>query len=232
MEKETEIILPKPSTIGIIMDGNRRYAKEKGKKGVWGHMEGFKKVKELLSWASEIPEISSMVLYAFSTENWKRSGEEVEGLLKLLQKALTSKSLLSQKKVRIKIIGDISLFPKDIKEAIKKLEKETSKNPEKKLYIALSYGGRKEILSALEKLLKKGDTTLTEESLEKEMWGGDIKPDLIIRTGGEKRLSNFLLWQAAYSELSFTDTLWPALTKEEFLGLIEEYGKRKRNFGK
>jgi undecaprenyl diphosphate synthase len=232
MEKETEIILPKPATIGIIMDGNRRYAKEKGKKGVWGHTEGFKKVKEVLSWVSEIPEISSVVLYAFSTENWKRGADEVSGLLKLLQKALTSKSLLSQKKVRIKIIGDTGLFPKEVKEALKTLEKETSKNKEKTLFIALSYGGRKEILSAVTKILKRGDSSITEESLEKEMWGGDIVPDLIIRTGGEKRLSNFLLWQAAYSELSFTDTLWPALTKEEFLGLLEEYGKRKRNFGK
>ncbi len=219
-----------PHTIGVIMDGNRRYARERGLSKIQGHTAGYKKLQELLTWTKRAG-IHTVVVYAFSTENWNREEEEVSDLLGLLQKALGAISL-RKKDLRIKIAGDKTRFSKPMQKAIALIEKETSKNGPRTLVIALSYGGQAEILSAVNKLLKKGKKEITKTDLEKEMWAGDLHPDLVLRTGGEYRLSNFLPWQSVYSELFFSDTLWPAFSEEEFAEILIEYTKRKRNFGK
>lgn len=220
-----------PHTIGIIMDGNRRYATERGLSKLRGHAAGYKKLQEVLMWCKRTQEIKTVIAYAFSTENWKREEGEVSDLLGLLEKALSSKAL-RKKDLRIKIAGDISQFTPEMQKAIRNIEKETSKNTPRTLVIALSYGGQAEIVSAVNKLLSQKKTEISAADLEKEMWIGDIYPDMILRTGGEKRLSNFMPWQSVYSELFFTNTLWPALSEIEFADILIEYSKRKRNFGK
>jgi undecaprenyl diphosphate synthase len=227
-EKDT-IVFPK--TIGIIMDGNRRYAKEHGLSKLRGHSAGYKKLQEVLTWCKRTKEIKTVIAYAFSTENWNREESEVSDLVGLLEKALSSKAI-RKKDLRVRVAGDISRFTPKMQKAIRDIEKETSKNAPRTLVIALSYGGQVEILSAINTLLKKDKKNITKEDLEKEMWIGDVYPDMILRTGGEKRLSNFMPWQSVYSELFFTNTLWPALSAEEFSDILIEYSKRKRNFGK
>jgi undecaprenyl diphosphate synthase len=220
-----------PETIGVIMDGNRRYATEQGLSKLQGHNKGYKKLQEFLLWCKRTNKIRTVIVYAFSTENWNRSESEISDLLGLLEKVLYGKSL-HKKDMRIRIAGDISRFSKSLQKKIREIEKETSKNTVRTLVIALSYGGQDEILSAINTLLKKNTKSITKEDLEKEMWIGDMYPDMILRTGGEMRLSNFLPWQSVYSELFFTPTLWPALSAEEFSDILIEYSKRKRNFGK
>lgn len=234
------------------MDGNRRYAKKLGLPSFMGHKYGYDKVFEVCEWTREC-KIENIILYAFSTENWKREEKEVKGLLILLRKIIDDKKLKNLKS-RIKIIGDTERFPTDIQKGLEKLEKETEIFKDSNIYIALSYGGRLEITEAVNKLFEKlvKNTNLnmdvntekdsnikidklskiTESDIEQNMWAGSLSPDAIIRTGGEKRLSNFLLWQSAYSELFFIDTLWPDFKKEEFINILEEFKNRKRNFGK
>jgi undecaprenyl diphosphate synthase len=224
----SQVILPK--TIGIIMDGNRRYATERGLSKLRGHMAGYKKLQEVLLWCKNA-QVETVIAYAFSTENWNREEGEVSDLLLLLEKALGSKAL-RKKYLRIKIAGDISRFTPQMQKTIRGIERETSKNTPRTLIIALSYGGQAEIVSAVNKLLSQKKTEISAADLEKEMWIGDTHPDMILRTGGEKRLSNFMPWQSVYSELFFTDTLWPALSEIEFADILIEYSKRKRNFGK
>ena len=212
------------------MDGNRRYATSLGLPKEKGHTLGYKKLTEVASWSRGLG-IKNLVVYAFSTENWQRSEKEVTALLGLLQKALLSKTL-KRRDTRLKIIGDIKTFSKPFQKSITLAEKETKNNGPFTLVVALSYGGQSEIVEAVNNLLEKKVQRVTKDEFQKEMWAGEFIPDMCLRTGGEKRLSNFLLWQLAYSELFFTDTAWPALTEEEFARLIVEYGRRKRNFGK
>ena len=219
-----------PETLAIIMDGNRRYASSLGLPKEKGHTLGYKKLTEVACWTRALG-IKNLVVYAFSTENWQRSEKEVTALLGLLQKALLSKTL-KRKDTKLKIIGDVSSFSKSFQKAITLAEKETKNNGPYTLAVAISYGGQNEILEAVNSLLEKKVQKVNKEDFQKEMWAGEFVPDMCLRTGGEKRLSNFLLWQLAYSELFFTDTAWPALTEEEFASLIVEYGRRKRNFGK
>ncbi|MFA6553882.1 MAG: polyprenyl diphosphate synthase [Candidatus Paceibacterota bacterium] len=218
------------------MDGNRRWTGKSGVKSIEGHSEGYKKLKEVLGWVKEAG-VNDAIVYAFSTENWRRTKEEVGALIGLLSFALSNEveSLVNQG-VRLKFIGDLSMFPEDLQTAMKWAEKETSFNGPLTLTVALSYGGRAEILRAIKhvSLLPKEEIlSLNEESLKDYLWTAKTPdPDLIIRTGGEIRLSNFLSYQGVYSELFFTKTLWPDFSKEEFQKILKEYGERKINKGK
>ncbi len=222
-----------PKNIGIIMDGNRRWAKERGLPSLVGHEKGADKLKELSKYVFE-KDVENLVVYAFSTENWKRSKEEVDHLMKLPSRFLgkdQSRELLEDN-VRVRVLGEKSMLSEDLQEKIKEAE---SINSEAKytLWIALSYGSRLEILRAAQSAACKYGDSFDEEQLRSEFWSSNMPdPDIIIRSGGERRLSNFLLWQAAYSELFFTDTYWPDFSKSELDAILDEYAKRKRRFGK
>lgn len=225
-----------PKCIGIIMDGNRRWARKRGLSVHEGHRAGYKKLKELLTWAKESG-VKTVVAYAFSTENWNRSKLEVGFLLKLLRNVLVDEvEDIKKEKVRVRFIGDLSRFPKDIEEGIRKLEEETIVHKENTLILAISYGGRAEIVSAVKKIsqekTKEEIGKMTEKEFSKYLWTKDMPdPDLIVRTGGEKRLSNFLPWQSVYSEFYFTPTLWPAFLRREFDKILAEFAKRERRRG-
>ena len=230
MDKEASKI----NCVGIIMDGNRRWAKEQGLPGVGGHAAGLTKVKEMVRCAFS-QGVETVILYAFSTENWNRSKEEVGYLMNLFEGALMRElAELSKENVRVRFIGDLTHLSEKLRTSIKKVEEETAHpDAQKTLVLAISYGGRAEILSAVNKLLNEGKKDVREDELNRALWTSDIpEPDLIIRTGGEKRLSNFLTWQSVYSELFFTDTKWPAFTKEEFADILREFSTRERRRGK
>jgi len=218
------------------MDGNRRWAKKNGLKGFEGHKEGYKKLKEILGWVKDVG-IDEAIVYAFSTENWKRTEEEVGALMKLLTYALSNEiDSLIRDGVRLKFVGDLTLFSDSFQKMMKDAEKKTENNSPLTLTVALSYGGRAEILNAVKavsELPKEVIKGLDEDSLKKYLWTGDMSdPDLIIRTGGELRMSNFLPYQSVYSELFFTKTLWPDFGCEEFEKILRDFGERKRNRGK
>ena len=222
-----------PACIGIIMDGNRRWAKAHGMPVFEGHNEGYKKLKEVLRWArnANIPHVAA---YAFSTENWQRSEEEVGFLLKLFRNVLENetKKMLDER-VRVRFIGDSTRFSDDIQEMMRKMEKETESEYDITLHLAMSYGGRAEIVAAVNSLLEEEATLITEDAFAHNLWSYPMPdPDLIIRTGGEKRLSGFLPWQSVYSELFFSDALWPDFSREEFDSILVEYTNRERRHGK
>lgn len=221
-----------PETIGIIMDGNRRFARAKGVPVILGHRAGFEKLKEVTLWAREAG-VKRVIAYTLSTENWKREKEEVSNLLNLFRFAISKVSQILRKGVkRIRFIGNLKMFPNDLHLSMLKAEKMVGKNDGVELILAVSYGGRDEIVSAVKKIKKSEIENLCEETFSKKLFTSDLPdPELILRTGGEVRLSNFLLWQSAYSELFFSKTLWPAFTKREFVAILDEYGRRKRNFG-
>jgi len=222
----------KPQCIGIIMDGNRRWAKKKGLTSFEGHTAGYKKLEEVVPWLKE-EGVKTLIAYAFSTENWKRDEDEKNYLFKLLNIFLTKeKEKLKKNKIRVKFIGQIDRFSEDIQKNIRALEEETKDFSDFNLLLALSYGGRAEILSAVNKLIKKGDE-VNEETFSKNLWSaGFPDPDLIIRTSGEQRTSGFLPWQAVYSELFFTKTYWPDFSKEEFNSILADFSSRERRIGK
>lgn len=222
-----------PKSIGIIMDGNRRWAKERGLHTFEGHQRGYEKLKEVLGWARERG-VSHLIVYGFSTENWNRSPEEVSYLLDLFRVVLSREvEKIKKERGRIVCIGDRARFPEDLRGLMEKAERETATLKGTTLILALSYGGRGEIVEAVKKLLASGEKDVTEEGFENFLWTKGIPdPDIIIRTGGEMRLSGFLPWQSVYSELVFTKTFWPDFSKKEFESIIEEFSKRKRNFGK
>jgi undecaprenyl diphosphate synthase len=222
-----------PKCIGMIMDGNRRWAKENSLSSVEGHKFGYEKLKEVAEWVKEVG-IRNLIVYAFSTENWNRSKEEVSCLVDLLKKVLSEQiDEFNEKKTKLIFAGDISRFSRDIQELIRSAEEKTKDNEENTLVICLSYGGRAEIMSAVNNLLKEGKSSINEEEFSRALWTKNIPdPDLIIRTGGEERLSGFLPWQSVYSELFFSKTYWPAFSKEEFLEVLKEFSSRERRRGK
>lgn len=203
-EKNSEIKIP--SCIGVILDGNRRWAKERGLPLPEGHREGYKKLKQFVSWATEAG-INNIIVYAFSTDNWHRAKIEVSYLMELLKSALTDEVVEAKKnnsKFKVKIVGQINRFSKDIQLKALELEEKSKNIKGPTLAFALSYGGREEILDAAKKVASLGEKAkkLSEKQFSKMLWTADLPdPDLIIRTGGELRLSNFLPWQAVYSEL-------------------------------
>ncbi len=214
-----------PKHVAIIMDGNRRWAKKRGLASIAGHARASDKtVEDLIEYAGEIG-VEYLTLWAFSTENWERAKDEVEGVMNLFRKALMTKvEKFIAKGARLKTIGDLSKFDPDIREGMEKAIKESEKNTKITVVFALNYGGRDEIRRAV----KRG-----REEFEKYLdTAGMPDPDLVIRTGGEQRLSGFLLWQAAYSELYFCETLFPDFGKDEFKVAIEEYRGRQRRFGR
>jgi len=214
---------PSPRCIGIIMDGNRRWAKENIIPVAVGHHAGYKKLKK----------IKNIITYAFSTENWGRSKKEVEALMKLFGQVLGQKNDFIKEDVKVTFIGQRERFSEKLKEGMSKMENATKKCKTIHLTIAFSYGGRAEILSAVNKLLGSKMKSVSEKDFSKYLWTADIPdPDLIIRTGGERRLSNFLTWQSVYSELFFTDTYWPAFTKDEFKSILAKYKKIEKRKGK
>ncbi len=232
-----------PKHVGIIMDGNGRWAKARMIPRVMGHNAGMESMKKIVIAASNMG-ISHLTVYAFSTENWKRSVEEVNGIFKLIVKYVNSElQELIENNVHINILGEYDMLPKDSVESIDKLLEATAANDGLKFNIALNYGGRDEIVKAVKALYEakksEGEDALadiTEDDISRYLYTGsenhDIPdPDLVIRTSGEERMSNFLVWQAAYSELMFTDTLWPDFTPEEFEEMVEKYTHRKRRFG-
>jgi len=223
---ETENSLPK--CVGFIMDGNRRYARERGEETLVGHSLGFKVFVDLCRDINEIG-IPHAVFYAFSTENWKRSAEEVGYLMNLFAEMVEDLSRVDD--IRVKIIGRKTDFSPELQSSMKNLEEKTVHNSGSTIWIALSYGGRAEIMAAVKEVLATGEE-VTEDNFQEYFWSKEMPdPDLIIRTGGEKRLSNFLPWQSVYSELFFTDTFWPAFTKEEFTSILKEYANRQRRHG-
>lgn len=232
-----------PESVAIIMDGNGRWAKKRGLPRTFGHKEGCKAIEALVPEAGKLG-IKYLTVYAFSTENWKRSAEEVGGLMDLFRYyAMRLLKSAKENNVRIKMIGDRRRFPEDIIASINKLEDETRDNTGLTFVVAANYGGRDELRRAAMRYAsdyaashkdtdEHGETGLTEAAFAEYLdTAGIPDPDLLIRTSGELRLSNFLIWQCAYSEIVITDTLWPDFNKDELVRCIEEYNKRNRRFG-
>lgn len=223
--------------IGVIIDGNRRWAKERGLLPIRGHAAGFKKFKEFLDWTREAG-IRHVIAYVFSIENWDRSPREVAYLMRLISRFFTRDlAELKKKKICVRIAGVRSMLSRRIQRLVERAEKETASFKDFILTLAFSYGGRDEIVAAINRLIadkeKFNGKKITKEDFAHYLWTAGIPdPDLIIRTSGEMRLSNFLPWQSVYSELFFLPTFWPDITKEEFFRVLEEYRSRQRRFGK
>jgi undecaprenyl diphosphate synthase len=222
-----------PKHIGIIMDGNGRWAKARGKNRLVGHREGVESVRVIVEASKKIG-IQNLTLYAFSTENWKRATEEVNGLMLLFEQFLKSeKKLMLKENIRLRIIGRKEGVSERLLRVIDEVEKETYlPNPSLELNIAFNYGGRAEIVDGINKLLSEGKKKISEDEFKNYLYNTYIPdPELIIRTSGEFRTSNFLLWQSAYSEYYITDVFWPDFREEEYKKAIDSYIKRERRFG-
>jgi undecaprenyl diphosphate synthase len=216
--------------LAIIMDGNGRWAKKRGLKRIEGHKKGAEVVKEITTYCANNPEISILTLYAFSTENWKRPKMEVEFLMKLLDNWLKNElETYIKNDVKFETIGNIEKFSDKLKKRIEKTKEITKNNKKLTQVLALNYGSKNEITRAVKKLMQINEE-ITEENIQKHL---DISRDvdLLIRTSGEVRLSNFLLWQCAYAEMFFTKTLWPDFTVDELDIILKDFKKRERRFG-
>ena len=228
-----------PRHVAIIMDDNGRWAKRQHKPRLFGHKVGVDSVQEIVECAGECG-IEVLTLYAFSTENWKRPAEEVCGLMGLLKNYLQKElSRMLKNNIRLTCIGDISKLPKDVREVLETTIKETVGNDKLTLNLALSYGGRAELIRGIQEIAKEvsagelSTADIDEKCIDSHLYTyGLPDPDLLIRTGGEARLSNFLLWQASYSEIYFTDVMWPDFREDAFMEAIAEYQNRERRFGK
>lgn len=224
-----------PECVGIIMDGNRRWAKEKGLPLMEGHRVGLESLKEIAKFSNEAG-IKNLILFTFSTENWNRAKEEVDYLMSLFRIYFEKEiNMLAEQNIIVRVAGEMSRFSEDIREIVHKAVEKTKNNTGLILYFALNYGGRTEILSAVKKILKDNpkEEDVTEEYFNKYLQTYPMPdPDIIIRTSGEMRLSGFLPWQGVYSELFFTKTLWPDFSKDEFLSILDEYNERERRMGK
>lgn len=225
--------------IAIIMDGNRRWAKNKFLPSTAGHKKGVEALKNILKACSEF-NIEYLTVYAFSTENWNRQKEEVDFLMSLLAKTIVNEiPEFQENDVKLRFIGDIDNLNEEVQSVIKFGENETKNNKTVKLQIAFNYGSRLEITNAAKRIaqkVKNGELSpeeITEKTIEENLYTCDIPdPALLIRTGGEKRISNYLLWQAAYTEIYITDTFWPDFDREALADAILDFNKRQRRFGK
>ena len=221
-----------PNHLGIILDGNRRWAKERGLSSFEGHKRGLEVVKNVIKWCKE-KGIKILTLFVFSTENWKRTKTEVNFLMKLAKFAINNNlEELHNRGVKIRVIGQREKLPIFLKKAILKAEELTKNNEEMVLNFALSYGGRAEIIEAIKNIIEKKIAVekINEDVIKENLRTSDV--DLIIRTGKEQRLSNFLLWQSAYSELYFSPKYWPDFTKEDLDKALTDYSNRQRRLGK
>ncbi len=224
-----------PKCVGMIMDGNRRWAKANGKRSLEGHRAGGDKLKEVVRWAKDAG-VEHLILYAFSTENWNRTEEEVSYLLRLIGELIKNElDRFSKEGGVLHYVGDLSRFPEDLQETLKESTEKTAGNAGPHIHFALNYGGRQEIISAVQKIVSEAPRIedITAEYFAQHLQTGAMPdPDIIIRTSGEMRLSGFLPWQGVYSELFFTKTLWPDFSREEFLAILAEYDARDRRMGK
>lgn len=230
-----------PTHVAIIMDGNGRWATRNKVSRLTGHNAGMESMKEIVRCSSDLG-IKYLTVYAFSTENWKRSEEEVSGIFKLLVKFVKlDLSELDEKNVKVRILGDYSVIPDAARRSLDKTLETTKNNTGLQFNIALNYGSRDEITNAVNNICRdvidgKIKEEITEDIISRYLYTGDDNgnipdPDLIIRTSGEERLSNFMLWQSAYSEFEFTDVLWPDFTPEIYKEMLERYQQRDRRFG-
>ncbi len=232
----------KPEHIAIILDGNRRWASEKTLNPWFGHEKGAEKVEHLLDWCLKLG-VESITLYAFSTENFRRTRSEIEEIMRITGekfKEILTDERIRKNKVRVKVIGRVNLLPKALQQLITSIEKATQNYNEHFLNIALAYGGRAEIVDAARKIAEKVyEGELSPEEIDEQLFESFLytahmsnqDPDLIIRTSGEERLSGFLLWQSAYSELCFLDIYWPDFRLIDLLRAVRTFQKRKRRFG-
>ena len=229
---------PEVKHVAIIMDGNGRWAKKHDLPRVEGHKKGADTVEKLLNYVYNYG-VKYVTLYAFSTENWKRSEEEVNALMSLLSFFLQEKKqTMLDNKIRLCVTGRIDGLPKEVADSLREVMAETAKEYEYTLILALNYGGRAELVDAAKKFAKEcisgkiSPDSLDESTFKQYLYLPDVPdPDLMIRTSGELRLSNFLLWELSYSEIFVTDTLWPDFSEEEFRRILENFSKRDRRFG-
>ena len=227
-----------PAHVAIIMDGNGRWAKQRLLNRINGHERGAETVRTIVTASREIG-IPALTLYAFSTENWQRSALEVSALMSLLKKFLeTEKPVMMANGIRLNAIGQIERLPRDVQDALFQTIEATRHNPGMVLNLALSYGARAEIVRMTRILAEKAiagsldPQSITEETVSAHLYTHNLPdPDLLIRTSGEMRISNFLLWQIAYSELHITKTLWPDFSRNEYLDILKDYQQRNRRFG-
>ena len=227
-----------PRHVAVIMDGNGRWAKQRGLPRIAGHQAGIQSVKEAVTLCRELG-IEALTMYAFSAENWRRPQGEVSTLMHLLEEYLQRElETMMENRIRFRTIGRIDRLPASVADWIRRVEEKTASNKEMMLTIALSYSGRMEMLDAVQRLLKDYDHKLiAPEELSEELFSSYLAtdglpdPDLLIRTSGEMRISNFLLWQLAYTELYFTKTLWPDFRRHDFLLALRDYHLRERRFG-
>ena len=232
-----DIIDNLPNHIAIIMDGNRRWAKKNNLPSAHGHKEGAENLKKLAKYANKLG-IKYMTVYAFSTENWKRTKEEVGAIMKLLKFYIVDFFKSDDNNIKIRVIGRLADLPKDLYEEIKKIEEKTKNNTGMTLNIAFNYGGRDEIVNAMKNIAEKVKNNeinindINEDMISDNLYtAGQPDPDLLIRTSGEERISNFLPWQISYSEFIFTDKYWPEYSEQDLLESIQKYQKRTRRFG-
>ena len=228
-----------PKHVAIIMDGNGRWAKSQNKERTFGHKNAIKAVREAISACNEVG-IPYLTLYTFSTENWNRPTEEVDTLMNLLSSTLLQEAEeIFSRGIRIRAIGDLEALPEHVRNQLYNIMELTKNNTKGNLTLALSYGSQKEILNAVKELCKKvkngdiNENDIDEHLFEQHLYTKELPPvDLLIRTSGEVRVSNFLLWQIAYAEMQFIDVLWPDFTKETFFQCILDYQTKERRFGK
>lgn len=221
-----------PKHIAFIMDGNGRWAKEKGKPRTFGHQKGSAVIRKLVEKCFK-EGIEVVSLYAFSTENWSRPQEEIDKIFSLLRKFIDKySSALVKNKAKLLVSGDLGRLPEDLRESVLRVEKLTEEFNDHVLNIAINYGARAEIVRAVQKIIKENVTTVTEQSFSDYLYTAGLPDvDMIVRTSGEKRISNFLLYQSAYAELYFTDTLWPDFDVKELEKALEWFNGRKRRYG-
>ena len=231
---------PVPQHVAVIMDGNRRYAKEFGLVVAEGHAKGKEKLEEMIEWCLELG-IKVLTVYAFSTENVTRETDEVNTLMRMFSqnfRKLADDERVHKHQIRIRVLGQRDILPDDVREAIEYAEQKTKDYDNYSFNIAVGYGGRQELLHAVKRIaeeVRKGVMEvedINEETFYKFLYTSDLPdPDLVLRTSGEERISNFLLWQLAYSELYFSDVYWPGFRKVDFLRAVRSYQQRKRRFG-
>ncbi len=217
--------------IAFIMDGNGRWAKKRGMPREYGHTVGSKTFEKVIRYCGDIG-IRVVTVYAFSTENWKRPQTEVRAIMAIFREYLNvARKKADENNIHVVFLGDKGIFPVDVREKMTALENETAHHP-LTLNVAVNYGGRDEIVHAVNTLIQAGKTEITEEDISANLYTAHCPPpDLIVRTGAEKRLSNFLLWQSAYAELYFCDTLWPDMGEDDVNAAVEDFYARKRRFG-
>ncbi|MBN2789535.1 MAG: isoprenyl transferase [Candidatus Delongbacteria bacterium] len=233
LQKKVEDSGKIPKHVAIIMDGNGRWAMKQGMDRVNGHVEGVNSVRDVLEISTDIG-VEHLTIYVFSKENWKRPEFEVNSLMSLLVSTIAKEiNSLMERNIKVSLIGEIKDLPEKARRSIIDIISETSNNTGMTLQLAISYSGREEIINAVNSIISSGVDSVTEDEFSKYLYTAELPdPELLIRTGGEFRVSNFLLWQIAYTEFYITDILWPEFTKTDFLKAIHSFQNRERRFGK